>query len=131
MRSGEPAAGWAGGERGVTRTRIGLSGLLAALKDLTPGAAVSIVAPEADARMIHSLIRPHPDRPPSDEPDLRTAVAIALKGHTCTLAVGDPTGATPLAFAAAWAELAEGKARASGPFVAAIPRANLAKIRGL
>ena len=34
---------------------------------------------------------------------------------------------TPTAFAAAWAELAMDKAKATGPFAAAIPKTNLAK----
>jgi hypothetical protein len=38
---------------------------------------------------------------------------------------------TPCAFAAAWAELAMDKAKATGPFSAAIPKPNLAKAPGL
>lgn len=130
VRDGAEPAGWAGGERRTTRARMALAGFAAALKDVPAGEPLRIVAPEADARVLHALLKP-PPAPPADDPDLRAALAKALAGRTWTLAVGDPQGPTPVAFAAAWAETAAAKARSGGAFTAAIPKTNLAKVKGL
>lgn len=126
--AGNPAAGTAGGERRTTRARMALAGLAAALADLPADVPVAVVAPRPDALTLHGLLKP-PEPPPADDADLRAALAQALAGRRWTLAVGDPAAAaTPLAFAAAWAETASGKARMGGAFAAAIPRSNLAKV---
>jgi hypothetical protein len=130
VRDGAEPLGWAGGERRTTRARMTLAGFAAALKDLPPGEALKVVAPETDARILHALAKP-PAAPPQDNPDLRAALAKALANRTWTVAVGDPAGATPAAFAAAWADLAREKARSGGAFTAAIPKTNLAKVKGL
>jgi hypothetical protein len=79
---------------------------------------------------LHQLLKP-PATPPEEDLDLRTLLAAALAGRSWRLAVGDPKGATPAAFAAAWAQLASDKAKAGGAFAAAIPKTNLAKLKGL
>ena len=122
--------GWAGGDRRTRRARMALAGFLAAVRDVAAGTPLAVVAPEPDARVLYSLLKP-PAQPPEDDVDLRASLATALAGRAWTLAVGDPNGATPAAFAAAWAALASDKAKMSGAFTSAIPRANLAKAKGL
>ena len=130
VRAGDELAGWAGGERRTTRARMALAGFAAALKDLPAGAALKAVAPRPDALVLHPLLKPPADRATEDL-DLRGQLAKALRGRTWTLAVGDPQAATPLAFAAAWAEVASDKAKMGGAFSSAIPKTNLAKVKGL
>jgi hypothetical protein len=127
---GAGVAGWAGGDRRTTRARMALAALAAALKDLPPGVGPAVVAPRPDALVLHTLVKPPPE-PPTEDLDLRAALAKALAGRPWTLAIADPKAATPLAFAAAWADLAAEKAKAGGAFVNAIPKSNLAKIAGL
>jgi len=130
VRAEAEVGGMAGGERRTTRARMALAGLAAALKDLPPGAPLAVVAPRPDALVLHQLAKPPAD-PPADDLDLRGDLARALTGRTWTLAVGDPAGATPIAFAAAWAERASDKAKMGGAFAIAIPKTNLAKVQGL
>lgn len=130
VRAGAELVGAAGGERRTTRARMALAGFAAALKDTHAGAPVAVIAPRPDALVLHQLSRPPAD-PPGEDLDLRAVLAQALTGRAWTLATGDPQAATPLAFAAAWADLASDKAKTGGPFTAAIPRPNLAKVRGL
>jgi len=129
VRDGE-VAGRAGGDRRTTRARMALSGFLAALKELPGASPVVVIAPRADALVLHALLKPSAD-PPTDDLDLRAGLAKALAGRAWRLAVGDPTGPTPMAFAAAWADLARDKAKAGGAFTNAIPKTNLAKVKGL
>lgn len=123
--------GWAGGDRRTTRARMALAALAAACKDLPPGVAPAVVAPRPDALVLHTLVKPPAD-PPTEDLDLRAALAKVLAGRPWTLAIADPKAATtPLAFAAAWADLAAEKAKMGGAFVNAIPKPNLAKVTGL
>lgn len=121
---------WAGGDRRTTRARMVLSGFLAALKDLPADATPSVAAPRADALVLHSLLKP-PAEPATDDLDLRAVLQAALAGKPWTLAVGDPHGPTPTAFAAAWADLASEKAKMTGAFANAVPKTNLVKVKGL
>lgn len=130
VRANGEVVGWAGGERRTTRARMALAGFAAALKGVPEAAALAVVAPRADALVLHALLKPPAD-PPADDLDLRAALAKALAGRTWTLAVGDPAGATPAAFVAAWAETASEKAKMGGAFAVAIPKVNLAKAKGL
>lgn len=120
----------AGGDRRTTRARTVLSGFVAALKDLPADASLAVVAPRADALILHTLLKPPAD-PPVEDLDLRAVLTEALAGKAWTLAVGDPTGPTPAAFAAAWADTAGEKAKMGGAFAIAIPKTNLAKVKGL
>lgn len=130
VRAGDEAAGRAGGDRRTTRARMALTGFLSALKDLPAGAPLAVVAVRPDALVLHTLLKPPPE-PITDDVDLRATLAKALDGRAWTLAVGDPKGATPASFAAAWADMASEKAKASGAFENAIPKTNLAKAPGL
>jgi hypothetical protein len=109
---------------------MALGALAAALKDLPPDAAPAVVAPRPDALVLHTLVKPPPD-PPTEDLDLRAALAKALAGRRWTLAIGAPTAVPPLAFAAAWADLAAEKAKMGGAFTNTIPKTNLSKLQGL
>ena len=126
---GDPV-GWAGGDRRTTRARTILSGFVAALKDLPADASLTVVAPRADAVILHTLLKPPAD-PPEEDVDLRAVLGKALAGKSWTLAVGDPAGPTPAAFVAAWSETASDKAKMGGAFTVAIPKTNVAKAKGL
>ncbi|TAJ72338.1 MAG: hypothetical protein EPO51_09535 [Phenylobacterium sp.] len=130
VRVGAETVSRAGGDRRTTRARTILSGFLAALKDLPAGAALAVVAPRADALILHSLLKPPAD-PPAEDQDLRAVLTKALDGKGWTLAVGDPAGPTPAAFTAAWADTASEKGKMGGAFQIAIPKTNLAKVKGL
>lgn len=130
VRAGSETVSRAGGDRRTTRARTILAGFLAALKDLPAGASLEVVAPRADALVLHTLLKP-PAEPPPEDQDLRAVLTKALEGKAWTLAVGDPAGPTPAAFAAAWADTASEKAKMGGAFQIAIPKTNLAKVKGL
>ena len=129
VRGGAEVTGWAGGERRTTRARMALAGFAAALKGLDDG-PLQVIAPRTDALVLHGLLKPPAD-PPAEDLDLRGQLAAALAGRTWTLAAGDPKAETPLTFAAAWADLASDKAKMAGAFASAIPKTNLAKVKGL
>lgn len=120
----------AGGERRTTRARTTLSGFLAALKDVPAGAPLAVVAPRPDAVVLHAFLKP-PKDPPAGDLDLRAAVEKALAGRAWTLALGDPEAPTPFNFTVAWADTASEKAKMGGAFAVAIPKTNLAKVKGL
>lgn len=130
VRVGTEVYGVAGGDRRTTRARTALSGFIAALKDIPAGETLSVVAPRPDAMVLHQLLKPPKDAPTEDL-DLRAALARTLSGRTWTLALGDPDALTPFTFAVAWADMASEKAKMGGAFTAAIPKTNLAKAKGI
>lgn len=130
VRAGAETSGWAGGDRRTTRARMALNAFAAALKDLEPATPLAVVAPRPDALVLHTLLKP-PAEPPTEDLDVRATLAKALTGRAWTLAIGDPAGPTPVAFAAAWADTASEKAKMGGAFANAIPKTNLAKAKGL
>lgn len=130
VRTGSETVSRAGGDRRTTRARTLFTGLLAALKDLPAGGTLAVVAPRADALILHTLLKPPPE-PPAEDQDLRGALTAALAGKTWTLAVSDPERPTPAAFVTAWADTASEKAKMGGAFAIAIPKTNLAKVKGL
>lgn len=115
-------AGAAGGERRTTVERMGLAGLAWALAGLPAGAAVEVATTSAD---LAALIRA--GEPPEADADLWKAITLALRGRSASIAHAPAKPGEPLAFALAWAELSRDKAKATGPFTAAIPKGNLAK----
>lgn len=125
--------GAAGGERGVTAERIELAGLAAALADLPPGAAVEIHTTSPRLLRASALIAGTAtgEAAPTEDLDLWARIVAAAKGRTVRLARAETGQRTPTAFAVAWADLARDKAKASGDFVNAIPKPNLAKVQGL
>ena len=114
--------GAAGGERHVTPERALLSGLTQALKDLPAGAGVEVRTGNRQIAALPQQIAGFADgnEPPTEDLDLWAQLSTALK----TVRI---VPAPPNAFAAAWAELARDKAKATGPFRSAIPKPNLAK----
>lgn len=135
---GAELAGQAGGARNTTAGRNLLEGLAAGLAALPAEGAVAIYTADGNlARALTALPqiaaggwKDAKDQPLADQ-DLWLAIAARLskRPYTATHAPTSPT--TPMAFAAAWADLARDKAKAQGPFSSAIPRPNLAKVQGL
>lgn len=135
---GAELAGQAGGARNTTAGRNPLSGLAAALADLPGVAEVAIHTPDAGlARALKALPqiaaggwKDAKGQPLADQ-DLWLAIAakLTLRPYSAHQIPADPR--TPMAFAAAWADLARDKAKAQGPFASAIPKPNLAKVQGL
>jgi hypothetical protein len=126
---GRALSGAAGGERMASPDRIALAGLLAALKDLPPSAAVEIRS--ATPRIVGAgrrvaELEAGGEAPPEDV-ELWAQLSAALKARPARFVAAANQPRTPTAFAAAWAELARDKAKAAGPFRAAIPKVNLAK----
>jgi hypothetical protein len=132
-------SGLAGGDRNITAGRLALAGLAAALRDLAAGAVVEIQTDSADlapfARLLASLGAPTPTPTPVAAPeedlDLWALILTAGAGRRLSLSVTAAVAATPLAFAAAWAELSRDKAKATGGFTATLPKPNLAKVQGM
>jgi ribonuclease HI len=128
-------SGLAGGERNTTAGRTALAGLIAALRDLPPGAVVEIQTTSPDLAAFSGVIAGLGTQtqaiPPTEDLDLWAQIIAASAGRRLTLVHAPGATGTPLAFAAAWAELSRDKAKATGGFTAAIPKPNLAKIQGL
>jgi len=130
--------GAAGGERYTTASRMTLAGLVAALRDLPPAAAAGAITirtlnPEL-AAFAHVLAGPEAQTTgdaPEDDLDLWAQALTATKGRQVSLVRVPLQPDTPTTFVSAWADLARDKAKASGPFTAAIPKPNLAKAPGL
>jgi hypothetical protein len=133
--------GAAGGERRTTASRMALTGLAAALRGLPPCKSATATAPvdirttspdlALFAEILAGLGEQTPAAPPETDLDIWARVISASTGRRLALTLMDPGPNTPLAFAAAWAELARDKAKATGPFTASIPKTNLAKVAGL
>jgi hypothetical protein len=117
VRAGSEVVGEAGGERQTERGAMVLAALEAVLAG-APQGPVMVQAGDVDAAAIAAL---------AAEPALHKA----LSGRELRLVRLGETAGTPLAFAQAWADLAADRAKARGPFRAAIPKPNLAKVAGL
>ncbi len=142
VRAGQGlATGAAGGERSTTARRMALSGLAAALRDLAPSRdptssgliSIETTSPELGefARFLAGLGEPTQAAGPDEDLDLWAQISVAAKGRRLSLVRTPLEAGTPIAFASAWADLAQDKAKATGAFATAIPKANLAKIPGL
>ena len=110
-------AGAAGGERNTTAGRMAISALASALRGLPQGHDLGSIRVQTTQ--------------PEEDLDLWAQIAIAAKSYRLDLVRVPVDPKTPTAFAAAWANLAMDKAKATGPFTAAIPKTNLAKAPGL
>ena len=120
-------SGAAGGDRSVTPERAMLAGLAEALKGLSAGEAVEVQTSNAQILALPGQIAAFNsgEEPPATNLDLWAQLSMALKGVRVLRAANRP--GTPAAFAAAWAELARDKAKATGAFRSAIPKPNLLK----
>ena len=143
LRKGQPV-GVAGGERHTTARRMALSALAAALKALPPEPAasaepLSVTTDSPDLAALAAFLAGPMDPAsgaglPDDiapDLDLLAQVRAAAKARRLAVARQGVQPGAPLAFAAAWAELSLDKAKATGPFAAAIPKPNLVKAAGL
>jgi hypothetical protein len=126
-KDAEGLDGAAGGDRHITPERAVLAGLAEALKGLPAGAAVEVQTGNAQIAALPGRIAGFSsgEEPPSENLDLWAQLTTALK--TVRIAPTASRPGTPTAFAAAWAELARDKAKATGPFRSPIPKPNLAK----
>jgi hypothetical protein len=124
---GQPT-GAAGGARATSAQRMALSGLIWALRDLPAGADATLHTTNPDLALTEVLAG---TVNPDEDLDLWAQVQAAAKGRRFTVTAATAAPDTPLAFAAAWADLAMDKAKMGGAFTAAIPKANLAKVVGL
>jgi hypothetical protein len=125
-------AGAAGGARNTTAERTALAGLVSALRGMAARSAPGVVhirTTSAELALLPEVLAGRVQ--PEENLDLWAQIAAASRSHRLDLARAPLQPETPLAFAAAWADLAMDKAKASGPFTAPIPRANLAKAPGL
>jgi hypothetical protein len=125
---GSALSGAAGGERTVSPDAIALAGVLEALKDLPAKAAVQVLSASGQVAGLGRKVAELEagGDPPSDDLALWAQLSAALKARPIRFAATANQPRTPAAFAAAWAELAQDKAK-TRPFRAAIPRVNLAK----
>jgi hypothetical protein len=124
--------GAAGGERNTTTARMALAGLASALRGLPAShdpRSIGIQTTSSDLASLTAVLagRTQPD----EDLDLWAQIATASKTYRLDLVRVPLDPDTPTAFATAWANLAMDKAKATGPFTAAIPKANLAKAPGL
>jgi hypothetical protein len=130
-------SGAAGGERATTAHRMALAGLAAALGEPPPsgiaagGMAAGPVAVYTSSAELAGLAALKPGEAPGEDGDLWTLIVKAMAGRKLHLVQTAAAPKTPMAFVAAWAELAHDKAKAKGRFKAIIPKPNLAKIEGL
>ncbi len=124
--------GGAGGERSTTAGRMALAGLVSALQGLSAGPAprpIRVQMTSSELEVLPGVLagRIQPDA----DLDLWAQIAKSALADRLELARVPLDPATPTAFVAAWANLAMDKAKATGPFAAAIPKTNLAKAPGL
>jgi len=130
--AGGQVTGAAGGARNTTAQRMALAGLVSALRDLPPAGdsnTIRILTSSIDPASLGDVLAGRAQ--PEEDLDLWAQIAAAAKAWRLEV-VRAPAGPdTPVDFATAWANLAMDKAKATGPFTAAIPKANLAKAPGL
>jgi ribonuclease HI len=135
VRAGQgPVCGAAGGERNTTARRMALAGLATALRDLPPGAGggIDVATTSAELAALAGVLAggAAPDAAEGDL-DLLARIQAAAAGRRIAVSRVALDRTNPTAFAAAWAELAMDKAKATGAFSAAIPKPNLAKVPGI
>lgn len=126
-------SGTAGGERQIDAERNALAGLSAALALLPQGAAVELRSSSPLVLAIPRRIAAAEagENPPDGNLDLWVKTAAALGRVELVVRPAQPTPGGTSAFAAAWAEFAQGRAKARGAFSAPIPKVNLAKAGAL
>jgi hypothetical protein len=126
-RVGVESTGFAGGERRTTARRMLLTGLAAGLRGLSPGAPVRIESDSPEARFLAGVLA-GTLAGPEDDLELWGPVLAGCRGRAVTVATAPAGPDTPIAFAAAWAELSSDKAKTKGAFTAAIPKTNVSRI---
>ena len=104
-----------------------LTGVAAGLQGLPPGAAVRIETDSAEAQLLASVLAGGLAGP-EDDLDLWAQVLTGCRGRKVTVSAAPAGPDTPIAFAAAWAQLSRDKAKTRGPFTATIPRTNVSQV---
>ncbi len=122
-------SGSAGGERLIDPERNVLAGISAALTGLPEGASVELhtASPLVVAVPGRIAAAEAGQGSPTDNLDLWARTAAAVKRVDLVIPPAAPAPGGTTAFAAAWAEFAQGRAKARGAFSAPIPKVNLAK----
>jgi hypothetical protein len=110
---------------------MALAGLVPALRGLPPGVdqVIRIQTTSPVAALLVDVLAGRAQ--PEEDLDLWAQLATTSKGWRLEIVRVPVKPDTATAFADAWANLAMDKAKATGPFTAAIPKANLAKAPGL
>jgi ribonuclease HI len=123
-------SGTAGGERRIDLARTGLAALVAALRDLKPGASVELHTSSPEVLAIPRRIAGADmgENPPTDNLDLWAQAAATLRRLDVHMRPAELAPRSVSAFAAAWADLAHDRAKDKGAFSSAIPKPNLAKL---
>jgi hypothetical protein len=131
--NGGELIGFAGGERNTTAPRMALAGVAAALRDIPAEKAHAPIRLWTSSPQLMGLNDILAGAAPGPEADLDlwAPIITAAKGLRLDVTLSSLEPDTPMAFAAAWADLGRDKAKASGAFTAPIPRSNLAKVAGL
>lgn len=132
VREGAERGGAAGGLRGASAERAALAGLAEAVK-AAPAGPVTVYATDASitGRIAAVLLGDPEAEPPTEDLDLWARLQTELKTRKLNFGRIAPASDSPQAFAAAWAQFAFEKTRASGAFISPIPKPNLAKVKGL
>lgn len=127
-KAGGELSGMAGGGRQTTIDQNGLSALIAALGGLPAGATVTVHSSDPVILACGAHLMGVAKAPPENDLDLWGKLQAAANGRTVVVRPVKADPKTPSAFAVAWAELSRDKAKAAGPFTAAIPKTNLGKL---
>jgi len=132
-QAGGQLSGAAGGERRTSAARSELAGLAVALADLP--AEADVVLHTSSARLAGAGASvagtAAGDDAPSEDLDLWARIVAAARGRSVRFVRVQADPKSPMAFCAAWAELAREKAKMKGDFTSPIPKPNLAKVQGL
>jgi hypothetical protein len=138
--------GAVGGDRRISRPRANLAALDAVLRALAPeidkgGQALILTAAPDLVPLATALAQPPADHSEAvkaalepyraEDPALYARVAQAAAKGAFRVARIPPAQSIAQDFLASWAEVGLDKAKATGPFTAAIPKPNLAKLAGL
>jgi hypothetical protein len=134
VREGAPElAGAAGGDRNTTLEQMAFAGLAAALKTLPKAEApVDVHTPHTELVGLssHLKTRTMPKDLSAEVLGAWQTIVLLAASRPIQIVYGPPLVKTPIAFVLAWADLARDKAKASGHFISAIPKPNLAKMPG-
>jgi hypothetical protein len=140
-------AGAVGGDRRISRPRANLAALDAVLRPLAPRLdkgddqvliftaapdlvplAAALAQPTAEqSEAVKAALEPYR----AEDPALYARLAQAVARGALRVARIPPGQTVVQDFLGSWAEVGLDKAKAAGPFTAAIPKPNLAKLAGL
>ena len=126
---GVSVTGRAGGDRRIDPERTALAGLIAALGQASGPRPARLHTTSELLAAIPARIKAAQagEDPPTANLDLWAQATTALAAAPVAIVRSPPSPGSPVAFAAAWAELARDKAKDKGAFSFPIPKANLAK----